>query len=149
MFYGLTQIEEVYYGIHLNNFVAIAPCIYMEPKTYDQYVTSYGVFRKLGINVLGGPNWANNVKHICANMSEYWCNQAKKRLEKGEEPEPLKNLEWSQQIAVTDRFQEYDPNFTDRKGEPPLISPGLWSIDKVPIHMIVGTKDTHCTLEHA
>ena len=30
-----------------------------------------------------------------------------------------------------------------------MISPGLGSIDKVPIHLIVGEKDTHCSLEHA
>lgn len=30
-----------------------------------------------------------------------------------------------------------------------MISPGLGSIDTVPIHLIVGTEDTHCSLEHA
>ena len=30
-----------------------------------------------------------------------------------------------------------------------MISPGLNSIDKVPIHLIVGENDTHCSLEHA
>lgn len=31
----------------------------------------------------------------------------------------------------------------------PMISPGLDSIDTVPIHLIVGEDDTHCSLEHA
>ena len=30
-----------------------------------------------------------------------------------------------------------------------MVSPGLESIDKVPIHLIVGEKDMHCSLEHA
>jgi len=30
-----------------------------------------------------------------------------------------------------------------------MISPGLGSIDKVPIHLIVGEADTHCSLDHA
>ncbi len=31
----------------------------------------------------------------------------------------------------------------------PMISPGLDSIDTVPIHLIVGEVDTHCSLDHA
>lgn len=34
MFYGLTHLEEVYYGRYMNKFVAIAPCVYFEPWTY-------------------------------------------------------------------------------------------------------------------
>ena len=30
-----------------------------------------------------------------------------------------------------------------------MISPGLDSIDKVPLHFIVGGADTHCSLDHA
>lgn len=30
-----------------------------------------------------------------------------------------------------------------------MISPGLDSIDKVPIHLIVGERDTHCSPDHA
>lgn len=73
MFYGLTHIEETYYSRSMNKFIALAPCIYFEPTTYDQYVDGYGEYRKLGINVIGGPNWAGHVDDICANMSESWC----------------------------------------------------------------------------
>ena len=31
----------------------------------------------------------------------------------------------------------------------PMINPGLDSITQVPIHLIVGKADTHCSLEHA
>ena len=31
----------------------------------------------------------------------------------------------------------------------PLIAPGLDSIDSVPIHLLVGSDDTHCSLDHA
>ena len=30
-----------------------------------------------------------------------------------------------------------------------MINPGLSSITQVPIHLIVGTDDTHCSMEHA
>ena len=77
MFYGLTHIENVYYSHYMNKFVALAPCIYFEPTTYDDYVNGYGEYRKLGVNVIGGPNWDSHVEDICANMSRHWCNSAK------------------------------------------------------------------------
>ena len=30
-----------------------------------------------------------------------------------------------------------------------MVSPGLGSINQVPIHLIVGKSDTHCSLDHA
>ena len=77
MFYGLTHREEDFYADNMNKFVALAPCIYFEHTEYDQYVNGYGEYRKLGINVLYGPNWDQHKKDICANMSSYWCNDAK------------------------------------------------------------------------
>ena len=76
MFHGLTQIEEDYYASHMNKFVALAPCIYFEPTTYDDYVNGYGGMRKLGINVIGGPNWDSHANDICATMSKGWCEFA-------------------------------------------------------------------------
>lgn len=148
MFYGLTQREEDYYGQYLNKFIALAPCIYFEPTTYDDYVNGYGEYRKLGINVLGGPNWNEHKKDICANMSESWCKSAKGQNHM--EPQPLKSREWYTQITVSDRYQDYDPTYGDvERDDMPMISPGLGSINTVPIHLIAGAEDTHCSYEHA
>ena len=104
--------------------------------------------RELGINVIAGPNWDSHVEVICENMSESWCKFANKR--RNTEPFPLKFFEWSYQIAVTDRLLQYDPNFSKNQSyDTPLISPGLESIDKVPIHLIVGEKDDKCSLNNA
>jgi len=127
IFYGLTLIEESYYGKYMNKFVALAPCVYNEPTTYEEYEDGYGEYRKLGINVIGGPNWDSHVEDICANMSESWCTMAK--LNKYSEPQPLKSREWYAQITVSDRFQEYDPLYVDKESVMPMISPGLDSID--------------------
>ena len=147
MFYGLTHKEDSYYGRYMNKFVALAPCIYFEETSYDHYVNSYGEYRKLGVNVIGGPNWNSHVKDICANMSEFWCKKAKGNRHR--EPQPLKSREWYYQITVEDRYQTYDPLYGETKEQMPMISPGLDSIDTVPIHLIVGTDDTHCSLAHA
>ena len=98
MFYGLTHLDKSYYGRFLNKFIALAPCIYMETTSYQQYVDGYGEYRKLGINVIGGPNWQTHVDDICANMSEHWCNDAKSNFNM--EPQPLKSREWYYQVTV-------------------------------------------------
>lgn len=97
--------------------------------------------------MIGGPNWNSHVKDICANMSESWCNSAKGNEHM--EAQPLKSREWYTQITISDRYQEYDPLYDEREQVMPMISPGLDSIDTVPIHLVVGADDTHCSLEHA
>ena len=77
MFYGLTQIEEDFYAKNMSKFVAIAPCIYLEPTEYDLYVETYGKLRELGINVFFGPKWKDHISTICENMSQDVCNFAK------------------------------------------------------------------------
>ena len=77
MFYGLTQVEEEFYADNMNKFVALAPCVWFEHRDYDYYTGGYGEYRKLGINVLYGPNWDKHTEDICANMSSYWCSDAK------------------------------------------------------------------------
>lgn len=80
-------------------------------------------------------------------MSEHWCNDAKSH--KNSEPQPLKSREWYTQITIEDRYQVYDATYGDSQKQSAMISPGLDSIDKVPIHLIVGENDTHCSLDHA
>ena len=80
-------------------------------------------------------------------MSEQECQRA--RRFSGGEPQPLKSREWYTQITIEDRYQIYDPLYGDRKAHSDLISPGLESINKVPIHLLVGENDQHCDLNHA
>ena len=54
---------------------------------------------------------------------------------------PMKSLEWSYQMGVEGRFQEYSATYEHEEEQTALITPGLDSIDKVPIHFIVGGKD--------
>ena len=57
MFYALTQREEDYFVDHMNKFVALAPCVYLEETSYQAYHDGIGYFRQLGINVIYGPDW--------------------------------------------------------------------------------------------
>ena len=52
MFYGLTHIEEVFYGRFMNKFVALAPCIEVSRDKPEDFDSGNGEYRnKLGINV--------------------------------------------------------------------------------------------------
>ena len=73
MLYGLTQLEDDYYGQVLNKFLAMSACISLKPDQHYEYVEGYGKMRELGINVIAGPNWDSHVEVICENMSESWC----------------------------------------------------------------------------
>ena len=54
-------------------------------------------------------------------------------------------MHWTQNYLVN-RFQEYATDFENER-ETDLVP--IETIDKVPIAMIVGEKDTTCTLERA
>ena len=73
---------ENYYSRYMNKFIAMAPCIYFAPTQHYEYVEGYGKMRELGINVLGGPNWDSHIDDVCDNMSEFWCDYARKTKSK-------------------------------------------------------------------
>ena len=55
MFYGLAHLESIFHKTKLNKFIALAPCIYLEHETYEQYEFGIGAYRELGVNVICGP----------------------------------------------------------------------------------------------
>lgn len=61
-----------------------------------------------------------------------------------------KSLELFDQIAITGRFQEYNPDFvTAADKTAPLVEPGLASIDQVPLQFIMAADDMVCTTAQA
>ena len=51
----------------------------------------------------------------------------------GGEPTPIKSFELFAQIAIADRFQEYNSDFSASNIQSELVSPGLSSIKNVPM----------------
>ena len=82
MFYGLTQLQEYYYGQFMNKFIAMSPCVYHDLTQYYKYVERYEKMRELGINVINGPNWDSHVEVICDKMSKSLCKYVKRRENK-------------------------------------------------------------------
>ena len=48
IFYGLSQLESVYYGHYINKLIALAPCIYYYLMSYQEYVEDNVAYRNLG-----------------------------------------------------------------------------------------------------
>ena len=58
-----------------------------------------------------------------------------------------KTISHYQQCSVMDRMQEYADKWQSGKYEMPLVP--VETIDKVPIAMFIGSKDTTCPLQQA
>ena len=82
MFYGLTQLEDDYFGQFMNKFIALSPCVYYQNTQYYEYVERYEKMRELGINVISGPNWDSHAEVICDQMSEILCKYAKRKIDR-------------------------------------------------------------------
>ena len=86
------------------------------------------------VNVVNDANWQKDLIEICSHGGQWnACKMAS--LHYGE-PVSVKNMEHMEQISITKRFQEYLQNFDTSEGDElktSLISPGLDSLNKVPI----------------
>ena len=90
----------------------------------------YPIYREVGANFVNGPEtWSAMLEKICA-ANEYACEVAKNFMGEGM---TVKSMELFEQLAMTDRFQEYKENFSKDNMESNLVSPGLASISGVPI----------------
>ncbi len=59
-------------------------------------------------------------------------------------------MELYQQISIEDRFQPWSADFaTTSDRTKPLVSPGLDSIEKVTLQMVVAPDDTLCPAKEA
>ena len=146
MFFGLTQLQHDYYADKLHKFIALAPCIYLNERGYNDYTYGIGALRNLGVWVMNGPNWEHDKKVICKYLGPSACMNA---MVISGQPQPIRSREWYAQIAVEGRFQEYAPDYLYGERKQPLIGGGLSELTEVPIHFIVGQDDSHCSLENA
>lgn len=76
MFFGLLQMQDTFYGEKLHKFVALAPCIYLNERSFNDYQYGIGALRNLGIWVMNGPNWEEDKKTICRYLGPSACMNA-------------------------------------------------------------------------
>lgn len=144
MFYGLSKLEESFYADSLLKFAAFAPCIRFamdEKKVWERSVFKYD---DLDIYSEGGKNQIGNAAKICTHLPRN-CKQALEWLPM--QPSSVQSSLHYGQCSIEKRFQEYSPTYEQGDTQTDLIP--LDSIDKVPIAMWVGTKDTLCDAEQA
>ena len=125
LFYGLTQIEDFFFRLHLANFIALAPCVLpaSQQTTILSYETSVGAYRGLGVYAINGPNWATDLEKICSSLNQYACQEAKEIAEDANGvPISVKNLEYLRQLSITQRYQVYATSEVfNAQNEQPLI----------------------------
>ena len=145
MFYGLSHREEDFYKDNLYKFLAFAPCT-IAPKDgpEEKWTDSLFKFPSIGVYNEYGPNWRESKKKIKTQLGSEalgvascgWCKPVGCNSE----------IHWWQN-TYSGRFQEFAPNWMEGEREMPLIP--LDSIDKVPISMLVGTRDLTCPKKQA
>lgn len=144
MIYGLTQLEDTYFTNVLNKAIFLAPCLFTTTTGFEAYKSLFPNLRDHMINVTGDANWAFDQENICdekeADGSDSYSCQWVSSFDETMQPMPIKAYEYYSQIAITGRFQQYVKDFAsgDAAVESDLVSPGLDSLDKVPIQFVVA-----------
>ena len=132
MFYGLTQKEDTYFADKVNKAIFLAPCIFTY-QPIEEYTGAWPLYRSLGINSMIDANWADDQVTICTEASESWGCTLAGFLNPPMQTNSVKSFETYGQIANSNRFQVYKPDFAVGNFESDLVTPGLESIDRVPI----------------
>ena len=133
----------------LDKAILLAPCIFTTTLGFENYEGTYPVYREQMNNVVNDPNWQYDVQSICSDPDNAIACENAKSYPAGEQM-TTKSLELFDQIAITGRFQEYNPDFaTAIDKTAPLVEPGLDSIDQVPLQFIMAADDMVCTTAQA
>ena len=69
-------MQDTFYGEKLHKFVALAPCIYLNERSFNDYQYGIGALRNLGIWVMNGPTWEEDKKTICRYLGPSACMNA-------------------------------------------------------------------------
>ena len=141
MFYALAKMEDEFFADNLFTFAAIDPCTIDVTEGDRIYTEGLFHFKEYGIYAFGGPNWDQDLATICANFDQEICDYASGTA--GGEPVSLNtNVHWAQNVVIQ-RFQEYNPDYTEVVEENTLID--LSKIKKVPVTIWSGLQDVTCS----
>ena len=141
MFYALAKMEDEFFADNLFTFAAIDPCTLALTDGDRMYTEGLFHFKDYGIFAIGGPNWDQDLKTICANFDEEICEYATD-LDEGQPVSLNTEVHWAQNTMLG-RFQEYIPDYTEVVEEADLVD--ISKIKKVPITLWSGLLDETCS----
>lgn len=146
MLYALTQKEDSYFADKLERAILMAPCFALTNYGMDYFKALIDTMDELGVKALGnGPNFEEyHLPRIC-EKNEVACQTAQSMV--GAEQMSFKS--WHMYLAngMVEKFADYMPEYSTSVPDPiPLVTPGLESIDKVPIILLPSVSDTSCPL---
>ena len=84
----------------LHKFVALSPCVIFETKEEDEKLFESGLYKfpSMGIHAFKGPNWEDDLKKICDELSpdicEEWTNRSNEERAPGvfNQPTSMRNV---------------------------------------------------------
>ena len=134
MFVGLSQLEESFFADRLTKAIMLAPCLWQKPESMATYRGVFPAFKEKGLNTWWGKDFVEVAGDICDEAPDTIACTEVGADDDGSPNNSLKAQEYWWQLATVGRFQEYIPDFeTADSLISPLITPGIDSIDKVPV----------------
>jgi hypothetical protein len=144
--YGLTQ-EPRFFGNTTNEIIAFAPCVYWTTDAYGMtdYDTTLAKFKDYGVYSISDPYWLVNYATICQaeNLSQDACDLAQSYAKSGVATS-VKALEYLNQLAIAQQYQEFKDDFTTSNSKTDLIIPAKELLDyKYPLEppTVIPTSD--------
>ena len=142
MHYGLAHLESSFHANSLHKVVHLAPCFVPHVPNWTKPLANRTImqFPSKGIYAINGPNWDEDLKTICANWPGKLCDIYTN--ETGSQGQSVTSEQYWVMNGLTDRFQEYAPNWLDGETETDLVE--MSNIKQVPMTFFVGTHDEVC-----
>ena len=146
---GLARQEESYFASRVDKAILLAPCLYpAQAAPVEFYNAVFPELYRLGVYNAFDKDWATKVTRVCSNSNETACSFVRDGLMVAEGTS-IHALDHFYQIAVTDRFQGYIPDFgAERVSREGALLP-IGTIDKVPIQLVVFENDEVCPASFA
>ena len=146
MIHALTQQEETYFSDRVEKCILLAPCVLTSSVGYDDYKSIFDGFYQNAIWTVSDDNWRKQTDGICRNPDKELTCEFAKTIPEGGQQMSTKTFDHMMQIAVEQEFIEFGDDYrktaTNRTVTP--VTPGMNSIDKVPIQYIAAQNDTVC-----
>ena len=120
----------------------LAPCFVPHVPNWTKSFANSTImqFQSVGVYSINGPNWDQDLKTICTNFPGTICDLYTK--ETGNQGQAVKSEQHWIMNGLTDRFQEFAPNWLAGETQMPLVD--VSKVKQVPIAFFTATNDEVC-----
>mmetsp|Transcript_1287 Transcript_1287/g.1734 ORF Transcript_1287/g.1734 Transcript_1287/m.1734 type:complete len:181 (+) Transcript_1287:276-818(+) len=144
MHYGLAHLESSFHAYNVYKVVSLAPCFVPHVPNFTKAYANSTImqFQSKGVFAINGPNCEQDLKTICANFPGIFCDFYRRNT--GEQGQSVKSEQHWVMNSLTDRFQEFAPDWLDGQETMPLVD--VSQIKQVPMAFFTATRDQVCPI---